>query len=221
MQKTYWENRWKTEQIGFHQELPNPNLVKYFSTMAPIPEQSTVFVPCCGKSQDLSWMAEQKCKVVGCELSELAVEQFFTDRQETLVRTKDESHQRFQSGNIILLQGDMFSLSPEKIGRVDAVFDRASIVAFPPSMRTTYAQKIKEILVRPGSRYLLITFEYDQNRKEGPPFCVPESEIRKLYGAEFSIELLEDRDILDEMSKEKYQGLDSFNEQVYLLTRKE
>ncbi len=37
---------------------------------------------------------------------------------------------------------------------------------------------------------LLIGLEYDQTLKAGPPFSVPESEIRDLFGDRYQIEVL-------------------------------
>ena len=39
----------------------------------------SVFVPLCGKSLDMVWLLEQGFSVTGCEISELAVQQFFTE----------------------------------------------------------------------------------------------------------------------------------------------
>jgi thiopurine S-methyltransferase len=66
---------------------------------------------------------------------------------------------------------------------------------------------------------LLMTVDYPQERMSGPPFAVSESEVRALYGPEFSIQTLASRDILDEEPRFRARGLDTLAEQVFMLTR--
>jgi thiopurine S-methyltransferase len=66
-------------------------------------------------------------------------------------------------------------------------------------MRGSYASEVYGKLP-PGCRGLLITLEYPQNEKAGPPFSVCETEIRALFGTSWKIELLERRDILEQQT---------------------
>ena len=49
-----------------------------------------------------------------------------------------------------------------------------------------------------GCRGLLITLEYPQHEKHGPPFTRDEAEVRALYGRDWNVDMLERRDILAE-----------------------
>jgi thiopurine S-methyltransferase len=73
---------------------------------------------------------------------------------------------------------------------VQAVYDRAAIVALPPEMRQKYAAHLKAILPK-GSRYLMVAMEYDQTKMPGPPFAVFEAEVRDLFADFESVELVE------------------------------
>ncbi|WP_399258521.1 hypothetical protein [Terriglobus albidus] len=91
----------------------------------------------------------------------------------------------------MLFQGSIFDLTPDLLGPVDAVYDRAALVALPAGLRDEYASHLTS-LTR-ARRQLLICYEYNQACAEGPPFSVPEDEVKRLYQATFAIELLENQ----------------------------
>ena len=80
MQPDFWHQRWSENQIGFHQSAPTPLLLKHWPTLGIAPG-AQVFVPLAGKSLDMAWLASQGHRVLGVELSQLAVEQFFATEQ--------------------------------------------------------------------------------------------------------------------------------------------
>ncbi len=73
--------------------------------------------------------------------------------------------------------------------------------------------------VAPGSRALLIAFEYAQQLRDGPPFSVEPQEIAELYGGNFAIRELERVDIIGDSPKFSEQGIESLYEVAYCLTR--
>jgi len=79
MQPDFWHQRWQDNQIGFHRDAPLPLLLAYWPALG-LAAGSQVFVPLCGKSLDMLWLAEQGYRVLGVELSELAIRQFFDER---------------------------------------------------------------------------------------------------------------------------------------------
>ena len=79
MNPEFWQARWQDKRIGFNQPKVNPLLVKYFSVL-DLPVGSRVFAPLCGKSIDMRWLLEQGYDVVGVELVESAVEEFFAEQ---------------------------------------------------------------------------------------------------------------------------------------------
>ena len=62
MDANFWEKRWETGQIGFHLAEVNPLLVRHHHVLPP---RARVFVPLCGKSLDLVWLAKEGHAVVG------------------------------------------------------------------------------------------------------------------------------------------------------------
>jgi len=153
-----------------------------------------VFVPLCGKSLDLAWLATQGHRVLGVELSQLAIEQFFAEHGLQPTAEHSRYGTRFRAGDIEIICGDAFGLDADLLAGCSAVFDRAALIALPPALRQRYAGELQSRLPA-GCRGLLITLEYPQAERDGPPFSVPEAEVRELYADAWSVDLLERRPI--------------------------
>ena len=206
-----WESRWQEGRIGFHLPEVNSYLLRYFDKLLTQDTES-VFVPLCGKTLDLPWLARRTKKVVGIELVHKAVQDFFKENKLTHSIQKSGKLNLFSNDNIDLFQGDFFDLNKAQTSLFEAIYDRASIVAFDRSERQRYVNHLMSFL-KPGGRILLITLEYDQNKMTGPPFSVPTDEIEWLYAPYGIIELLETSDIFDERFRKN--GLDGMLERVF------
>ena len=192
MEPDFWLARWQNNQIGFHEGAPNTFLVAHFAALG-IPAGGRIFVPLCGKSRDLQWLRAQGFMVAGVELSRLAVEQFFAELGLTPTVVPSGRLERFETEGVTVFAGDIFDLNQNTLGAVDAVYDRAALVAMPPSLRARYAAHL--IVLTAGAPQLLVTFEYDQARQPGPPFSVPEAEVRAQYGAAYNLARAETREV--------------------------
>jgi thiopurine S-methyltransferase len=206
MERDFWLAKWRANEIGFHQAQPHRSLGLHWQVLGLRPG-SRVFVPLAGKSPDLLWLAAAGHQVVGIELSPLAVRQFQSENAGPLLASID------------LRCGDIFDLTPESLGRIDGIFDRASLVALPPAMRRSYVDKLSS-LSEPGTRTLLVSMEYDASRMAGPPHSVDAAEITALYGASHRIESLERNEQLEDFPKFRARGLDRLAEVTYRLTRR-
>ena len=193
MHPDFWHQRWQQNQIGFHQHTPTPLLQKHWPAL-DVPVDARVFVPLCRKSLDMAWLAAQGHRVLGVELSRLAVEQFFAEHGLQPAIEDSRYGTRFRAGNIEILCGDAFGLDAELLADCSAVFDRAALIALPPALRQRYAGELQTRLPA-GCRGLLITLEYPQAERDGPPFSVPEQEVRSIYDSAWRIDLLERRPI--------------------------
>ncbi|MEP7220687.1 MAG: thiopurine S-methyltransferase, partial [Bacteroidota bacterium] len=67
MDSSFWQNRWRENRIGFHQGSVNSRLRRHFAEIAGDAKEC-VFIPLCGKSLDILWIADQGHPVVGVEL---------------------------------------------------------------------------------------------------------------------------------------------------------
>ena len=78
MDPDFWRQRWREGRIGFHQERVTPLLEQYWDSVG-VPAGGRVFVPLSGKSLDMAWLAARGHRVLGVELSPVAVRQFFDE----------------------------------------------------------------------------------------------------------------------------------------------
>ncbi|HEV7130020.1 MAG TPA: thiopurine S-methyltransferase [Ktedonobacterales bacterium] len=217
MDPDFWHQRWREGRTGFHQDRPTPLLLEHWSALALSPG-SQVFVPLAGKSLDLVWLVAQGHRVLGVELSPLAVAQFFDEHGLTPQVHDSRCGRHYRAGNIELICGDVFSLDADVLADCTAVYDRAALIALPPPLRRRYVRELHALLPA-GCRGLLITLEYPPHEKQGPPFAVPEAEVRELYGRDWQVETLERRDILAQQPGFIAEGVSVLETAVYRLSR--
>ena len=217
MDPDFWHQRWRNNEIGFHQGEPAPLLQKHWPAVAA-PAGSRVFVPLAGKSVDMLWLASQGHRVLGVELSPLAVEQFFAEHalQPEVIEPRYGTH--YRAGDIELICGDVFALDAAALDDCAAVYDRAALVALPAELRRRYVDEIYARLPA-ACCGLLITLEYPAHEKDGPPFTVTEAEVRGRYAPHWTIDLLERRDILATEPRFIEQGVTALDTCVYRLQR--
>lgn len=219
MDHAFWQQRWQEGRTGFHQPRVLPLLQKHWPALG-LPRGSKVFVPLCGKSLDMAWLARQGHRVLGVELSPVAVSQFFAEhglQPEVRVSRYGTHH---VAGNIELVCGDAFGLDAEILAGCAAVYDRAALVALPPPLREAYAERLMPRLPA-GCEGLLVTLEYPQQEMDGPPFSVREAEVLQRYGRSWQVTPLERRDILPHEPGFAARGLTEMATAVYRLRRHE
>lgn len=187
MDASFWHAKWEKNEIAFHLDEVNPLLREHFGQLA-LAAGSRIFVPLCGKTRDIAWLLTAGHRVVGAELSRTAVEQLFADLGVAPRIEQAGSLTRFAAEAIEIFVGDIFELSAAQLGPVDAVYDRAALVALPEAMRQRYADHLAAIADR--TRQLVIAYEYDQSLQNGPPFSVCPDEVRRLYGSYYQLTLL-------------------------------
>jgi thiopurine S-methyltransferase len=192
MEPNFWHERWEKNQISFHLKAPNSLFVKYFQKLALAPD-ARVFLPLCGKTLDIHWLLSQGYTVVGAELSELAIIQLFEELGlEPEIKTVSGLKQ-YSAPNIDIFVGNFFDVTSTLLGPVDAIYDRAALVALPLEMRVKYTTHLIEVTQKNKNAIpqLLICFEYDQSIMDGPPFSISEAEVKQHYSHNYSSQLLE------------------------------
>lgn len=213
MEEGFWQTRWQRDQIGFHLNAVNPGLATYWPRL-DVAEGSKVFVPLCGKSIDLCWLADQGYTVLGIELIEKAVIDFFAEQHLTAEITQQGPFTRYSAGAITILCGDFFNLSAEDLVDYHTFYDRAALIALPDALRKQYADHLSNIMPKP-CKGLLLTMDYPQHQMKGPPFAVPPEQVEQLLGAAFTVECTEERDILEEEWRFKAVGITRMFDYVY------
>lgn len=211
MDAAFWHERWADNRIAFHEEEGNARFRAHFTDLA-LPDGPRVFVPLSGKTRDIGWLRAIGCDVVAAELSALAVDQLFDELQITPEVTRDGPLTRYTASRLAVFVGDVFDMTSTQAGALDAVYDRAALVALPAAMRPAYAEHIAR-LAGPAPQ-LLLTLEYDQTRMDGPPFSVGEAEVRRLYSAQYEIRELSRSEVPGGL-----RGVQPVTEIAWLLTR--
>uniref|UniRef100_A0ABK0LVZ0 Thiopurine S-methyltransferase n=1 Tax=Rattus norvegicus TaxID=10116 RepID=A0ABK0LVZ0_RAT len=236
-----WQDKWVTRHIAFHQEQGHQLLKKHFDTFLKGQSGLRVFFPLCGKAIEMKWFADRGHTVVGVEISEIGIREFFAEQnlsytEEPLTEIAGAKvfkvctdYEFFREHFLILLQHfrpsqikrNNLSLpslwSRANIGKFDRIWDRGALVAVNPGDRDRYADIILSLL-RKGYHYLLVVLSYDPTKHTGPPFYVPDAELKKLFGTKCNMQCLEEVDALEE--RHKTWGVDYFFEKLYLLTEK-
>ena len=189
MELSYWLSRWKKGHTGFHMEMGYPGLSAHWPIL-PIPQNPVVFIPLAGKSVDIHWIAEQAQKVVCCEISPIAIEQFFHQFEMDFSISHFASFDIYHSQNIEFWCGDFMKLPDDKIGELDLIYDKASLVALPQKMRVPYSNKLASFM-SDKTKILMHLLSYNQSDMTGPPFSVPPEEVKRLFPDNFELILLE------------------------------
>lgn len=178
-----WRDCWRDRRTGFHQAEVNPLLVRFWPALGLAPA-SRVFVPLCGKSLDMLWLAAQGHAVVGVELSPIAAGAFFRELGMRPVRRRQGAFTRWEHDRLVILCGDYFALRPEDLGRIDAVYDRAALTALAEDIRADYVSRLRE-LVPAGCEMLLLTTEDAEEGETLAQSRAAAAEIATLYGRDF------------------------------------
>lgn len=217
MDPQFWRERWRQSRIGFHLNEVNPLLIEHWSQLELAPG-SCVFVPLAGKTLDMMWLASEGYQVVAVECSELAVQAFFDEQRLVCRQYAIDNFNVYESDGIRIFQGDYFMLDHELLGEVDAIYDRAALIAMPDNLREDYSRQL--LKCAPNSRQmLLVTLQYAGQLMQGPPFSVSDQDVSRLYGEGFDIRLLQQTDIGHEAGGYPNPGLDYLLETVFHLHR--
>lgn len=187
MQTGFWHQKWEKGEIGFHEAEANA-LMRENIRQLELHEGSRIFLPLCGKTRDIQWLLDQGYCIAGAELSEMAIKELFANLKLIPTIEKHDSLIHYHAENIDIFVGDIFHLSQVQLGKVDAIYDRAALVALPDTMRKQYTEHL--LAISDNAAQLVITFEYDQTQMQGPPFSIGIPLIEEYYQRQYNIELL-------------------------------
>ncbi|XP_077626129.1 thiopurine S-methyltransferase isoform X2 [Crocuta crocuta] len=135
-----WQEKWVDHKIGFHQEQGHQLLKKHLDTFLKDENDLRVFFPLCGKAVEMKWFADRGHSVVGVEISELGIREFFTEQnlsysEEPIIEIPGAKVFKSSSGNISLYCCNLFDLPRVNIGKFDRIWDRGALVAINPGDR--------------------------------------------------------------------------------------
>jgi thiopurine S-methyltransferase len=209
MEASFWHQKWEKGDIGFHKSETNPLLVDHFEKL-DLAEGGRVFLPLCGKTRDFAWLLACGYRVVGVELSELAIQELFADLSIEPKISRVGELAFYRANDIDIAVGDIFAVSAEMVGHVDAIYDRAALVALPTHMRDNYTSHLMKITN--AAPQLLICYEYNQQLINGPPFSITAEEVKRHYAATYQLQPIESKDVAG-----GFKGKVASSETVWLL----
>lgn len=217
MNNKYWLDKWEANDIAFHENKINEYLVSYLAELN-LEKGDSIFVPLCGKTKDMIWLADQGFHVIGAELSLIACQDFFKELNVIPKITQYNKFEKYQYKNIELFCGDFFELTRLDFPVVKAVYDCKALIALPSELREKYIKQIVNCL---GSKIniLLLTRETTCNVSP-PPFPVSKKEVEDLYNLYFNVELLKSLQITEIPERLVKKGYRNITECVYLISQK-
>ncbi|AOA57640.1 thiopurine S-methyltransferase [Acinetobacter larvae] len=208
MQADFWLQRWQNNNIGFHLTQPNPLLCEHLPQLK-LSRNARIVMPLCGKSVDIDYLLQQGYRVAAIELCEIAIAALQQRLGLNFTYREQNGIGHYHHPQIDLYVGDIFQLTAAQLGAVDAVYDRAAIIALPFEMRQNYSQHLLQLSqVAPQ---LLISLEYPQQDFAGPPFSVTASELAQHYAQHYTLNVIKDQ------STERLFGSHPGREKAWLL----
>lgn len=216
---TNWLKRWDDNQIGWHKCYFNKRLVKFLPKLE-LQSNSTIFIPLCGKTLDILYILDKGYKVIAVELSELAVTDFFKENNIDFKVKKKNNFLVFKAKNLRIYCGDIFDLTKDELKNISAIYDRAAIIALSYELRQKYVEHLTGIITN-QFKWLLLTMDYPQGQKDGPPYALNFAEIKTLFAKNFDLIQLESIEDLKNEPKFIASNVDFLKKETYLLTKKE
>ncbi|XP_077970544.1 thiopurine S-methyltransferase-like [Styela clava] len=115
---------------------PHNHLLRYDNEIG-LKRNSRIFVPLCGMSGDMIWLANKGHEIVGIEYSEVAIRKFFNiNKLEHQIYKTDLQVYKANNLNITIYQSNIFNVDEGILGKFDAIWDRAAFTSIPSQDRT-------------------------------------------------------------------------------------
>ena len=217
MKAEFWHQRWQPETMGLSGLIASSHMTRFIDLLG-IEQGDNVLVPLCGKSLDMIWLRDKNFRVTGIEISPIAVADIFAENKIEHEISDYAWGKAYRSENLDILCADFFDISPSDLPHTDGIYDRASLIALPESMRPDYA-KHRASPTAGLSVGFLITLDYPQQEMDGPPFSVSERDVDQLFSELFIIEPIYSEDCLVNEPRFQAKGLTRLDERVFLLTK--
>ena len=212
-----WLEYWENNETNWHSDVVTQELEEYLGLLKIEPGDK-VFFPLCGKSLDMLYMLNRGFSVIGVELSEIGIKQFFYENGLDFTISQVGEFDLYSAKNIEIYCGDFFSLTSKYLCDVKAVFDRKSLIALDQNLRQKYVKHLNDIISL-GVRILLITLHYPQHQMSGPPFSVDKSEVESLFSMAFNYQELKSFQDIENGSKLERSGVDYIENAAYCLLK--
>jgi len=173
LSKSYWNTRYKTEDIGWDLGQVSPPLKAFFDGLPENYKSKAILIPGGGNAYEAEYLHYLGFKqVYVADVSERALQNF-----KTRVPSFPDTH---------LIHNDFFKL---EVHRFDLIIEQTFFCALDPKLRPKYAKKMSQLLTPNGS-LTGVLFQFPLTVK-GPPFGGDAAEYRSYFEPYFTIDILE------------------------------
>lgn len=167
----YWDNLYQTQDTGWDIGYPSPALKEYIDQLTG--KDQYILIPGCGNSYEAEYLLEKGfTRVTLIDISPL------------LTATLETKFKPYLGKQLNIITGNFFDLA----GQYDLILEQTFLSALHPSLRTSYANKIHELL-KPGGKLVGVLFS--RTFEDGPPFGGSQEEYINLFKEKFEIKTLE------------------------------
>jgi SAM-dependent methyltransferase len=159
LDKTYWDNQYQSNAIGWDLGEVSPPIKKYIDTLQN--KNIKILIPGCGNTYEAEYLLQQG-------FTDITV----IDIAPTLV---EKLQQKFSSNkNIKVILGDFF----EHKGKYDLIIEQTFFCALPPTLRQKYVYKMHKLLNTDG---LIVGLLFNRTFETNPPFGGSKKEYEVLF----------------------------------------
>ena len=162
----------KPEEPDYLQKV-DPILMKNVNELTGGRSNLQIFVPLCGKTPDMRWLAEQGHTITGVEASPRYIKAFFRDstleytvQKKQITAEKKADVYTAKGQNITLYHCDIFNFSLEVAGgKFDAIWDQSAMPEFNAMGKTRLKKytSLMQSLLKPDGRHMVETSERRTN----------------------------------------------------------
>ncbi len=163
-----WEKRWQDGETRWAHEKQDLFLFENFDRLQPSLSGPEVFIPLCGDSPAVPFFLRRGLRVTALEYASEALSALEK-------RLKQENA---PTEKLTLVQKDLFDY--EATIQFDLVYDRASLVAIHPALRSYYFSTLNAV-TKKGSHYLVEAYSAGDYQAKEPPYPIEPHEIESLF----------------------------------------
>lgn len=155
-----------------------------------------ILVPFCGKTLDMIWLVEQGHTVIGVEVVQKAIQDFFSENdipfEKEIINMAPNGANVYTAfnGKLKIFDCDYFSFNSSVAGgKVDGIWDCNAFGAIPPERRKEYMKASLNLLQRsPNGCILHKAFVYETDGTfTGPPHSITLDVLRALFDDSFEV----------------------------------
>lgn len=162
-----WDERYQQTDTPWDLGGTTPALIEWCRTQDL--KRARVLVPGCGGGHDAHFLSLRSKKVFGLDYAQKAL---------------DRAQQNYPDSRTQWVQADATTMTFDE--PLDLVWEYTCFCALMPELREAYVRQVAEVL-RPGGRFVGLTFLKVPNPEDGPPFQIEPEALRTMLSQHFEI----------------------------------